>query len=157
MRFIFKKEKDERGYGKDKEWKEFILGLGDGARVGFEEGYQRWSAPPAIRSAARRGVMPLATIVSTSLYKDSPDYTNLTVGVRSDLFLRNWGNNCGGKTEFGFGRLISTNYLTVVLECSGSAKELTKADKALAREKKKKETYCKKYHLRPDGSWDPSY
>ena len=98
MRFIFKKEKDERGYGKDKEWKEFILGLGDGARVGFEEGYQRWSAPPAIRSAARRGVMPLATIVSTSLYKDSPDYTNLTVGVRSDLFLRNWGNNCGGKT-----------------------------------------------------------
>ena len=155
MTFIFRKQPDETkptGYYKEKEWKEFLGSLGPGTRVGFESGYQRWSAPSAIRAVVRRGGMPLATLVDITNIKK--DYDTVIVGVQTDAFIRS--HNCGGAAEFGFGLWTSTYNLTVVLECSGSAKALIQEQKEKAKQQRKKLAMCKKYRLTPDGRYDTS-
>lgn len=140
----------------EKEWKEYLLSMGTGTRVGMAKNYQRWSGSNTLRRMAKQEEQALGiiTYIDEEAAKRHPEYESETVALQMDSWIRS--HNCGGKAEFGYGFWCSTYNLEIVLEAPGSAKEIIRRAKMKERDKKKKERYCKKYSLRPDGTWDPS-
>ena len=152
MRFVI----DKTSCASEKEWKEYLLSMGEGTRVGITKNCQRWASPSTLRRMAVKGEQALATIVyidakNTELHKD---YEAETIGLQMDDWIKS--HNCGGHAEYGYGFWCSTYNLEIVLEAPGSAKEITRRAKIKERDKKRKKRFCEKYSLRPDGTWDPS-
>ena len=152
MRFVI----DKTSCASEKEWKEYLLSMGEGTRVGLTQNYQRWGGTSLLRRMAARGEQALATIVfiNKERAETRKEDTSATIGLQMDNWIQM--HNCGGSAEYGYGFWCSTYNLEIVLESPGSAKEIGRRAKIKERDKKKKKRFCEKYSLTPDGVWDPS-
>ena len=151
MRFVI----DKTSCASEKEWKKYLLSLGEGTCVGLAKNYQRRASFSALRRMAKQEEQALGII--TYINKEDEkykEYESVTVGLQMDNWIRS--HNCGGKAEFGYGFWCSTYNLEVVLDSPGSAKEIARRAKIRERDKKRKKRFCEKYSLTPDGAWDPS-